>query len=340
MNNIFPFQNIVWWMGVVEDINDPEEDNRVRVRMYAVHSPEKKKTTTRGIPTDELMWAQVASSAMEGRMHGLGKSPHDLVQGTQVMGIFADGRNAQIPVVLFSIGRKTPEEKPNSNSGFADPDGEYPLDDKLDTSHVNQLARSDWQDHPINEILNDEENFLVEGEPEQTAAPEYPFNKVYESRSGHIVETDDTEGAERLRMIHRTGSYVEMKSDGSIVMKSLTDTYHVAKGNINFIAEGDITAKTTEGNIKAETTEGNIDVLTENGNATVQGKEIYLNGTDLVEVEANLIKLGVSEGEAAALGESLLDYIANHIHNTSQGPSSPPQQPPKPDLLSKKTKVE
>lgn len=298
----FPFNNVVWWNGVVEDINDPESLGRVRVRMFGIHTDQKQKSIYQGIPTEELTWAQVASSPMDGpRMHGIGKSPHSLVQGSQVAGIFMDGDKAQIPVVLYCLGLRTVPEEPNRNRGFSDPDGVYP--EKLNTPHINDLATERFDDHPIYETLESEK---VDGEPDQTAAPEYPYNQVTETRAGHIVEKDDTPNNERIRVIHKSGSYVEMKADGSMVLKSVTDNYLISGGNVN------ITAADT----------------------------VNLLGQNLTQIEANLVKLGIDASEPAALGAKILEWLAEHYHNTSQGPSSTPVNRPTRDLVSEKVTVE
>ena len=53
----------------------------------------------------------------------------------------------------------------------------------------------------------------------------YPFNKVYESESGHIIEVDDTPGAERLHQFHRSGTFEEMHPNGDKVDKVVRDRY-------------------------------------------------------------------------------------------------------------------
>ena len=48
-------------------------------------------------------------------------------------------------------------------------------------------------------------------------AAEYPYNKVYETESGHIRELDDTSGNERIHERHRTGTSYEIDKDGNKV---------------------------------------------------------------------------------------------------------------------------
>jgi hypothetical protein len=61
----------------------------------------------------------------------------------------------------------------------------------------------------------------------------YPYNHVYFSESGHIIEIDDTPGAERLHQYHRTGTFSEIHPDGSQVTKIVNDEYHIVLKNRN-----------------------------------------------------------------------------------------------------------
>ena len=45
----------------------------------------------------------------------------------------------------------------------------------------------------------------------------YPYNKVYETESGHISELDDTPSNERIHERHRTGTSYEIDKDGNKV---------------------------------------------------------------------------------------------------------------------------
>ncbi|ACV50104.1 gp5 baseplate hub subunit and tail lysozyme [Delftia phage PhiW-14] len=49
----------------------------------------------------------------------------------------------------------------------------------------------------------------------------YPWNKCFESRSGHIVELDDTPDRERMHWYHRTGTYTEFQPNGDRVEKTV-----------------------------------------------------------------------------------------------------------------------
>lgn len=53
----------------------------------------------------------------------------------------------------------------------------------------------------------------------------YPYNHVYESESGHLLEFDDTPGFERIHLIHRSGSFEEIHPNGLKVEKVVNDSY-------------------------------------------------------------------------------------------------------------------
>ena len=82
-------------------------------------------------------------------------------------------------------------------------------------------------------------------EPETPYAAQYPFNSVYESQAGHIVEYDDTPGAERMHWYHCSGTFTEIHPRGSEVHKvvgnawdiTLNDKMILVKGNCAFNAD-------------------------------------------------------------------------------------------------------
>ncbi len=79
-------------------------------------------------------------------------------------------------------------------------------------------------------------------EPESAAnedfPPKYPYNKATRTPSGHLIEVDDTPDGERVRVTHRTGSFIEMGPDGSVVHKTIGDDYRVTLGNKNIEVSG------------------------------------------------------------------------------------------------------
>jgi hypothetical protein len=120
MRNFIGRANFTWFVGVVEDINDPVELGRVRVRCYGWHTEDKGQ-----IPTDQLPWAIPVNPVTGASISGVGEMPTGLMQGSWVIGFFIDGERAQEPAILGSLA-SAPTNEPNGDIGFNDPDEEFP----------------------------------------------------------------------------------------------------------------------------------------------------------------------------------------------------------------------
>jgi hypothetical protein len=57
-----------------------------------------------------------------------------------------------------------------------------------------------------------------EGDANPKADANYPTNKVYETETGHYKEYDDTDGAERIKESHKSGTFYEMDKDGNMTI--------------------------------------------------------------------------------------------------------------------------
>ena len=79
------------------------------------------------------------------------------------------------------------------------------------------------------------------------AKPVYPYNKVTQTESGHVIEIDDTLGVERIAVEHRSGTFHEIHPDGSQVTRIVNDNYTVVckddevwiGGKVNVTVGGD-----------------------------------------------------------------------------------------------------
>ena len=86
-----------WFLGIVIDINDPEQLGRVKVRIFGVHGE-----NTVDVPSRDLPWAHVVAPITEGGSSGIGANT-GVKPLAQVYGIFLDGKNSQVPLVIGSI---------------------------------------------------------------------------------------------------------------------------------------------------------------------------------------------------------------------------------------------
>lgn len=110
-----------WFTGVIEDVNDPMQLGRVRVRCFSYHSP-----SPNDIPTQDLPWATCIMPVTSPGMSGIGQSPVGLMPGSWVFGFFRDGAELQDPVILGSIPSTNGGSPTSIGNGFADPYGSYP----------------------------------------------------------------------------------------------------------------------------------------------------------------------------------------------------------------------
>ena len=65
------------------------------------------------------------------------------------------------------------------------------------------------------------------------AQKENPTNKVYKSQAGHLIEIDNTEGEETLRVTHAKGAVITIDKDNNL---SITNS-----GTTNINSAGPIT---------------------------------------------------------------------------------------------------
>lgn len=75
-------------------------------------------------------------------------------------------------------------------------------------------------------------------EPMSAFNPTYPYNHVYESESGHLIEIDDTPGAERLHWFHRSGTFTEIFPRGTKVDKVVGHNYKLIAGHDLEVVKG------------------------------------------------------------------------------------------------------
>ena len=97
MLNNFYGDNIRWFIGLVVDTNDPLKLDRVKVRVYGIHTPD-----TVAISNDDLPWAAVCIPVTEGGSSGIGANSQ-IKPRAQVFGLFLDGKDSQLPLILGSI---------------------------------------------------------------------------------------------------------------------------------------------------------------------------------------------------------------------------------------------
>ena len=114
---------MIWFVGVVEDNNDPAKLGRLKVRCLGYHTENKDDLLTSDLP-----WASVMQPITSAAVQGIGQSPTGIVQGTHVVGFFRDGKYAQDPVVMGTLAGASGAQ-PQGIFGFADQTNLYEAGD-------------------------------------------------------------------------------------------------------------------------------------------------------------------------------------------------------------------
>lgn len=193
-------EGFIWFLGKVDDRNDPEKQGRVRVRIYALHGDKV------AMPTNTLPWATVLMPGNSASANQVGQSATGLAVGSTVVGFFFDGAEATMPIVFGVLPGK----------------GDIP---KL-AAEQNTLNKT-----PLGP------------EPSSPYNAKYPFNKVFQSESGHVIEIDDTPNFERLHTYHRSGTYSEIDHDGTRVNKIVGDDFEIVQKNKTVYINGNVTVE-------------------------------------------------------------------------------------------------
>ena len=85
-----------WFLGSVVDVKDPMQLGRVKVKVFGVYDD---------IDDADLPWAQIVVPVTQGIHEGKGQNLGILV-GTQVFGMFLDGKNSQLPMVIGTVPKE------------------------------------------------------------------------------------------------------------------------------------------------------------------------------------------------------------------------------------------
>ena len=266
-----------WWIGVVESRQDPKLVGRCQVRIAGSHTDQKTL-----LPTEDLPWAQPMIPLND-------TASMQIKEGDYVMGFYLDGASCQVPIIMgilpgipvallppamgFSDPRTTEElsqapKKPKTlkiaSSGKAVTITEGTAvrnPSRLKESTLPRLARNETIDKTPAPVQFKKDSVFKAiptaagktwNEPATPYAAVYPYNRVMETESGHILEFDDTPGAERIHIYHRSGTFEEYHPNGTKVTRINADAYEVVLSDKHIYINGDfnITAK-NDINIKA-----------------------------------------------------------------------------------------
>ena len=150
--------------------------------------------------------------------------------------------------------------------------------------------------------LNNPQNTqTVGGQTNAGAGAQYPHSRTNVSRSGHVLQFNDTPAGERVLLKHRTGSAVDMLPDGSMAISSngnlvltvMKDQTIVIHGSVKYEVNGDFDFD-VRGNFNVKALNYNLNVEG-NQTETVRGSSrstISGNKGTTVKGSTSLITLG------------------------------------------------
>jgi len=274
MNYHMGLDGFIWFIGVVENRNDPSKMGRVQVRCVSFHTDNKND-----LPTEDLPWATTMLPTTSSANSGLGTNPF-LAEGTWVLGFFLDAKNKQQPIVLGTLPGK-PSSLGDITKGFNDPNERpdeegvsvYPL--VAGEPDIDKLARGE---NTIDKTTNQTKDVSIANstttwnEPDSAYKTTYPYNRVFKTEAGHVKEYDDTEGEERIHEYHKAGTFYEIDKDGNKSTRIVKDNYEIIAGT-NYV------------NIKGSC---NL-TIDSNAHTHVKGDyELQVDGNHTIKVKGNL----------------------------------------------------
>jgi len=341
MKNFMGKDGFQWFVGVVEDRQDPKHLGRVRVRCLGYHTEDLVK-----LPTTDLPWAHPMNPITSATVSGVGQTPLGVVEGTWVVGFFTDIDKQQpmimgtLPGVPSNLPTKSiPSDGKYNGKGFQDyANANYP---KYAETDVNRLAVNEKiESEGFSEESNPHSSLTIrradrdlavgvtqidgifEGvaqiptdlditswdEPTIPYNAKYPRNHVYESEGGHIREIDDTPGSERIHERHASGTGYEIHPDGSKVTRVKKDNYEIVTNDDYCHIQG-ISRHTIDKGLR-------IRVNAEGAVGNNYNIEVGNNSNVNVEVNGGNINLTtLSSGQAAAGQTSAGDININAARN-------------------------
>ena len=231
--------NPLFFVGVVENNDDPRFESRVQVRALGIHGTKKE------VPTDLLPWAILAKGDYDAN-GAIGSGIPEI--NNFVFGVMLDGRDAQQPMILGLIPTQF-ATKWGEPGGPGELWGNVPPDPRTGTITSRSTAPENFgqpQSDRLSRAENLEETYVLQQEMGRTidvpsadgetwsepptaynATP--TLNKVIKVGDSSI-EIDGSPGSERIMIHHGEGSYIQIDNAGLTTEKTVDDKYEVIDG--------------------------------------------------------------------------------------------------------------
>ena len=292
-NYFMGLDGFVWFTGVVEDRNDPDKLGRVRVRCLGFHTEDLND-----IPTKDLPWANVMAPTTNPSMQGLGQTPSFLVEGTWVVGFFADAKEKQQPIIIGSLPG-IPEDEPDYTKGFNDPRspytnqldyagtpsyGPYPVDgDETQMYSGHDLGESDTSRLAQGELSEEHQALISRRANRQTEIPiaTQPYLSTVSDEA--VQETRTTFDEPHPKNI----DFDTYEDEGGLYVSSLYPYNHVFESEAGHITELDDTPNAertfkqhSSGTYEEVIADGSktVKVIGDNYELIMGGSNVYVSG--------------------------------------------------------------
>ena len=152
---------------------------------------------------------------------------------------------------------------------------------------------------------------------------EYPYNRTYETESGHIIEIDDTPYAERMYQKHKSGTFTEIDADGNKVTRVVGQNYEIVAGNNFCNIKGDVNL-TIDSNCKTYI-KGDWDIQVDgNKNEVVKKNVTETYGTENEEHSHTISVTGkraetVSNSVIETYSDTMTQNVTGNVTETFSG---------------------
>lgn len=233
------FDNLQWFMAIVEDNQDPTNQGRVRIRAFGIHPSYESEL----MPTEDLPWAV----PINGAYGGTSQIPRIT---DWVFGFFADGRDAQHPFLMGVVPGQNLQSMTGSGeqnaSSYTRPSNESerfyaqpPLRPAQsgENLHETQVVLQDATRRDGVTVARDGHPDGIQeqrgwSEPAVATSSDPAKTTIFSSTYGDsFVEVNGQEGNEFISLSHASGSHVQIDKNGDVKVRSISDLYLGSEGH-------------------------------------------------------------------------------------------------------------
>ena len=215
-----------WFIGVVEDTNDPKKLNRVKVRCFGYHTDDKAEVKTEDLPFATVMMPTTSAS-----VEGIGQN-HQLLSGSWVVGFFRDGPSAQDPIILGSIMSFTEKARDTSlgfSGTFGNKEGISDVPLEVDDLNANQVTKT------VGGHLFELDNTVGEERINMTHGQNLSSIEIDKDGITQILSTnhDNTHiltlnpRLNTVSLLHDSGTKIDISSEGTVSINAVNDIVNI-----------------------------------------------------------------------------------------------------------------